>query len=150
MIFKDGYGEIKVGIGVANPTHILEVTRYSGTDPIADAWDTYSSRRWKTNIKDIEHALDKVTKLRGVYFDWKSTGEHDIGMIAEEVGEVIPEVVTYAPNGKDAEGMDYARLVALLVEAIKEQQAQFDLTIKGLRAQIDSLKVQLEQLQSSK
>jgi len=45
-------------------------------------------------------------------------------MIAEEVGKVVPEVVSYEANGKDARGIDYARLTALLVEAVKQQQAQ--------------------------
>jgi len=65
-----------------------------------------------------------VQGLRGVYFDWKSNGKHDIGMIAEEVAEVIPEVVGYEDNSKDVSSMDYARLVALLVEAVKEQQKE--------------------------
>ena len=55
-------------------------------------------------------------------FRWKADGKHDIGLIAEEVGEVIPEVVAYEENGKDAKSVDYARLVAVLIEAVKEQQ----------------------------
>jgi len=114
--------DANVGIGTTSPTNILTIVQNSSTDPIADAWTTYSSRRWKINIKPIEGALNKVKKLRGVYFNWKESGEHDIGMIAEEVGEVIPEVVDYEENGKDAKSLDYARLVAVLVEAIKEQE----------------------------
>ena len=80
--------------------------------------------------------MEKVKNLRGVYFDWKADGKHDIGMIAEEVGKVIPEVVTYEENGKDAKSLDYARLVSVLVEAIKEQQKQ----IEELKSEIEELK----------
>ncbi|MDZ7270301.1 MAG: tail fiber domain-containing protein [candidate division KSB1 bacterium] len=125
-----------VGIGlVLNPANILTIEQNSSTDPIADAWTTYSSRRWKTNIRPLEGALAKVQRLRGVAFDWKADGKHDIGLVAEEVGEVVPEVVAYEDNGKDAKSVDYARLVAVLIEAIKEQQAQID----QLKAQLNAL-----------
>jgi hypothetical protein len=89
---------------------------------IATGWDNYSSKRWKTNIQVIKDALEKVKRLEGVTYDWKGNGKHDIGLIAEEVGKVIPEIVSYEANGKDAVGLDYSRLVALLIEAIKEQE----------------------------
>jgi len=115
-----------VGIGISSPTNLLTVKQTSATDPIADAWTTYSSRRWKTNAQPIPEALEKVQRLRGVSFDWKANGQHDIGLIAEEVGEVIPEVVAYEENGTDAKSVDYARLVAVLIEAIKEQQQEIE------------------------
>ncbi len=122
VITDDG----KVGIGHSNPPNILTIEQGSLTDPIADGWTTYSSRRWKTNVRPIEKALQIVMQLRGVRFDWKSSGKHDIGLIAEEVGRVIPEIVTYEENGDDARSVDYARLVAVLIQAIKEQQKQMD------------------------
>lgn len=137
----DGSG--RVGIGTANPTNLLTVVQGSATDPIADAWTTYSSRRWKENIVPLEGGLEKVQKLRGVTFDWKRTGRHDVGMIAEEVGQVIPELVLFEDNGKDARSIDYARLTAVLVEAIKSQQTQIDAQQK----QIESLNEQVGQLQ---
>jgi len=66
-----------------------------------------------------------VEQLRGVSYDQPETGKREIGLIAEEVGAVVPEVVSYEENGKDARGMDYSRLTALLIEATKEQQAEF-------------------------
>jgi len=92
----------------------------------ASAFNVTSSRRFKTNVKTLDNALQKVEKLRGVVYDEKSSGNKSIGLIAEEVGEVIPEVVTYEDNGKDAKSLDYSRLVAVLIEAIKEQQKQID------------------------
>ena len=82
-------------------------------------------------------ALGKVELLRGVsYTTYAASGKHDIGMIAEEVGKVVPEVVSYEKNGKDASGIDYARLTALLVEAVKQQQAE----IRHLQAEVGRLK----------
>ena len=87
-----------------------------------------SSIRWKKNITEIDNALDKVLNIRGVYFDWDEEhgGQHDMGMIAEEVGEYIPEIVIYEDDGVYATGMDYGALTPVLVEAIKEQQAQIE------------------------
>jgi len=127
-------GNVGIGTG-SNPANILTVKQNSVTDPIADAWTTYSSRRWKTNIKTLERPLEKVQHLRGVSFDWIENGKHDLGLIAEEVGEVIPEVVAYEENGKDAKSVDYARLTALLIEAVKEQQA----TINRLSKRVEAL-----------
>jgi hypothetical protein len=120
-------GNVGIGdVGDVTPSNILTVDQGSATDPIADAWTTYSSRRWKTNIEPIDGALDKVQRLRGVSFDWKENGQPDLGLIAEEVGEVIPEVVAFEENGKDAKSVDYARLVAVLIEAMKEQQKEIE------------------------
>jgi hypothetical protein len=80
-----------------------------------------SSIRWKNNIVEIDRPLEKIAELRGVYFTWDEEhgGHHDIGMIAEEVGNVLPEIVVYEENGIDADGMDYSMLTPLLVEAVK-------------------------------
>ncbi|MEE9554681.1 MAG: tail fiber domain-containing protein [candidate division Zixibacteria bacterium] len=133
-IFADLNGG-KIGLNT-HPSNVITVARQSPTDPIASAWTTYSSRRWKKNIKTIESPLAKVMSLRGVSYDWKDNGRNDIGLIAEEVGEVLPELVTYEDNGIDARSVDYSRLVPLLIEATKEQQK----TIEGLQSEIAELK----------
>jgi len=125
FILAEG-GNVGIGLPGTTPGNILTIVRNSATDPIADAWTTYSSKRWKTDIKPINNALDKVQRLRGVTFDWKKDGKHDLGLVAEEVGAVIPEVVAYEDNGTDAKSVDYARLVAVLIEAIKEQQKEIE------------------------
>ena len=112
-----------VGVGVTAPTHIFQVGQGLG-NAFADGWSTYSSRRWKTNIQTLPNALAKVEQLRGVSYDLKGSGKHEIGVIAEEVGEVVPEVVSFEENGKDAQGVDYSRLTALLIEGMKQQQRQ--------------------------
>ena len=88
----------------------------AGTD-----YGSSSSIRWKRNIEPIRGPLEKVARLRGVTFDWDEEhgGHHAVGMIAEEVGMVLPEIVNYEENGTDALGMDYSKRTPLLVEAIK-------------------------------
>lgn len=137
FIIAEG-GKVGIGLPGTTPGNILTIVQNSATDPIADAWTTYSSKRWKTNIKPIDNALEKVARLRGVTFDWKKDGKHDIGLVAEEVGQVIPEVVAYESNKKDAKSVDYARLVALLIEAVKAQQQE----IESLKATVESLRAE--------
>ena len=109
-----------------------------------------SDRRLKKNIIKIDNALEKVTKLSGVYFNWKTKEEGNtynvqnearkMGFIAQEVEKVAPEVITKlkVPQGeknnpnsilykKDFfKGIREGDMTALLVEAIKEQQVQID------------------------
>ncbi len=96
-----------------------------------------SSIRWKRNIIIIPDPLDKIRLIRGVYFDWDENhgGRHDVGMIAEEVGKVLPEIVMYEKNGTDASGMDYSKITPLLLEAIKAQQAEIEL----LKARLEKM-----------
>jgi hypothetical protein len=137
-----------VGIGTTTPSNIVTVVRNSTTDPIADAWVTYSSKRWKTNIQTIQEALEKVRQLRGVTYDWKDGGKHDIGLIAEEVGKIVPEIVVYEKNGQDAVSVDYARLVALLIEALKEQDRELRMERDENAAQHAAIDMLLDRLQA--
>jgi hypothetical protein len=86
----------------------------------AASFTPVSSIVHKTNVKTYENALETVKKLRGVSFNWKESGKPSVGLIAEEVDKVIPEVVAH--NDKDATGVNYDSLVGVLVEAVKEQQ----------------------------
>ena len=132
-----------VGIGISSPTESLHVI---GNILASGSITQFSSRRWKTNIQTLEGSLQKVERLRGVSYDWKADGKHDIGLIAEEVGAVVPEVVSYEANGVDAKGVDYARLTAVLIEAVKEQQAQ----IQSQEDRIRSLETEMEVLQAQR
>jgi hypothetical protein len=115
-----------LGLGVTNPAFRLELPNIASTDGRARAnqWVTFSSARWKENVHTLEGALDKVKQLRGVSFDWKAEhgGKHDIGFVAEEVGKVVPEIVSWEKDGQWAQGLAYDRITALTVEAIKEQE----------------------------
>jgi hypothetical protein len=142
-----GQYAVKVGIGTTQPTNILTIGRGLG-HPVSDSWETYSSRRWKTNIKTLPDALSKVEQLRGVSYDRKDSGKHEIGVIAEEVGQVVPEVVSYESNGKDAAGVDYSRLTALLIEAVKQQQSLIAAQKKQIAMQRRLTKAQQQQISS--
>ena len=89
----------------------------------------------KENIGEIESPLDKLTKLRGVEFDYKSTKERSIGMIAEEVNEVFPELVNKNEDG-EVTAMSYSRMTAVLLEAVKELSQE----VKDSREEIRELK----------
>jgi hypothetical protein len=114
-----------------------------------------SSIRWKSNVEPIEEPLEKISRLRGVTYDWDAEhgGHHDIGMIAEEVGAVLPEIVQYEENGVDAIGMDYSKLTPLLVEAVNALRAEKDAEIAKLRAEHDAqiaiMTERLERLEQS-
>jgi hypothetical protein len=133
-----------VGIQTTTVTNSLTIGQGQG-GALADAWYTYSSRRFKTDIQTLPNALDKIEELRGVSYTLKATGKREIGVIAEEVGKVVPEVVTYESNGKDARSVDYARLTALLIEATKEQQT----LIRQQQKQIKTQQVQIRAQQTA-
>lgn len=111
----------------------------------------YSDMRFKTKVGDIENPLDKVCSLTGFYYvenelarEFGYTNEEQqIALSAQEVQEVVPEAVGLAPvdmkeedgvivskSGENYLTVDYAKLVPLLVEAIKEQQTQIDNLVK--------------------
>jgi hypothetical protein len=133
-----------VGIRTAKPSNVFTIGQGVG-HAIADGWDVYSSRRWKTNIRTLRGALATVEQLRGVSYDLKDSGKHEVGVIAEEVGAVVPEVVTFENDGKDARGVDYSRLTALLIEATKEQQS----LIHKQQQQIARLNSQVRAIEAS-
>ena len=83
-----------------------------------------SDERLKENVETITDALDKVLDLRGVFFNRIGDPERQIGVIAQEVEKVIPEVVLEASDG--VKSVAYQNIVALLIEAIKDQQLQID------------------------
>ena len=117
-----------------------------------------SSRRFKNDVKPIDRALEKISKLQGVSFTWTEDkgGREDIGFIAEEVGKVIPEVVSWEADGKNARGVNYDHLVAVAIEGIKAQQTQITTLerekaeLKGsldtMQAQLDRLTAQMEKM----
>jgi len=134
LYYLDNNGDAKLasgslGVGIAP----------NGTDGRIDASNdivafSTSDINWKTNIKPIENAIDKVKQISGNTFDWiedtnpvgKIHGNKgkDIGVIAQEIEKVLPEIVTTRESGIKA--VKYEKIVALLIEAIKEQQQQID------------------------
>jgi hypothetical protein len=92
-----------------------------------------SDIRYKSNIKRLTGALDTVKQLKGVTYNYKGNERTSIGFIAQEVEPILPEVVSTDADGFKSIG--YANIVALLSEAIKEQQVM----IEQLKARIDIL-----------
>ena len=80
-----------------------------------------------TSAELISQPIDKIKQIKGVSFDWNeksnNTG-HDIGVIAQDIEKVLPEIVATRDNGYKA--VRYEKIVALLIEAVKDQQSQID------------------------
>jgi len=99
----------------------------------------YSDLRLKEDVKTIDNALDKVSKLRGIEYTRKETKAREIGVIAQEVKEIVPELVTIEntksdinPEGlEDLHTMKYQNTVGLLIEAIKELKSEIEELKKG-------------------
>ncbi|NOU18532.1 MAG: tail fiber domain-containing protein [Bacteroidales bacterium] len=108
-------------------------------------WNSLSDATLKTNIATLSNSLESVLQLRGVKYEWKDKSTFDsrqhIGFIAQEVNEIVPEVVSQI-NGKFA--IDYAPLTAILVEAIKEQQQQ----IEKQKSELDYLKAKILEIEA--
>lgn len=143
------YGDLKsgnVGIGVTAPQAKLDVggNAIVGGTVTAVQYLTSSDRRLKENIKPLGQALDTVEHLQGVTFNWKKDGSKEIGVIAQEVEAVVPELVATDKDGMKS--VKYGNMAAILIEAVKEQQEQ----IGEQRQQIDGLNKRIETLEKQK
>lgn len=96
-------------------------------------YDT-SSARYKDNIRDSIYGLNHVMKMRSTQFEYKDDGRSDVGLIAEELDPIIPELVGKNKDGQP-DSVSYDRMVSVLVKAIQEQQA----LIQTLTARIEAL-----------
>ena len=92
-----------------------------------------SSLRYKTDVRGFTPGLDLVSRLRPVGFRWKGRGDADLGLIAEEVARVEPLLVTHNSKG-EIEGVKYDRIGVVLLNAVREQQAQINTQQQQLRA----------------
>ena len=104
-----------------------------------------SSIRWKENVRTLDDALAVVEQLRGVRYDWKESGEADVGVIAEEVAAVLPELVAFEEDGQ-ARGVHYAKMVAVLIEATKAQQTELEAKTRTITQQRDELQRQQSEI----
>ena len=130
----------------------IRFSKYFGTSAkfwlgLQDDYDLEEEQNKKdqefNNIKPIENPLDKINKISGNTFDWNEETkiEHgydgnDVGVIAQEIEEVLPQLVQTRESGYKA--VKYDKLVALLIEGIKEQQIQ----INDMKVEIENLKRQ--------
>ena len=112
-----------------------DTTETSYRDIYALNVNTTSDIRVKTNIKNISNPIEKLSKINGVSFDWKNTEKSSLGLIAQEVEKVFPEIVN-TDEEENFKTLNYNGMIGVLVEAIKEQQTQ----INNLTNQIEELK----------
>ena len=103
----------------------------SGTANAAN-FNTTSDATLKTNVETLTGSLDAVKALRGVSYNWVDSGNSEVGVIAQEVEAVIPDVVS--TNDQGIKSVKYGNLVGVLIEAIKEQQDR----IEALEAKLNS------------
>ena len=96
---------------------------FSGTVNAAN-FNTTSDATLKTNVETLTGSLDAVKSLRGVSYDWIESGGSEIGVIAQEVEAVLPDVVS--TNDEGIKSVKYGNMVAVLIEAIKEQQLRIE------------------------
>jgi hypothetical protein len=133
------------GIGTTAPGYKLHVVESNTSTVAISAFgeihaggdivsSSSSDRRQKTNIKNLDNALDKVLTLDGVEYDWNEmaaahrVGKHDVGVIAQQVEEVLPDAIDYREDGMMA--VRYERIIPLLIESIKELKSEID-ELKG-------------------
>jgi hypothetical protein len=133
----------RVGIGTSVPVSLLHVNGLitsagltSTGNVTAPAFLYSSDIRLKENISAIEDPLMKLRAMRGVHFDWIETGDSDVGVIAQEIQAVFPRAVYENPDDSMLT-VDYARMVPLLIEAIKEQQNEIDALKELLNESVD-------------
>ena len=138
----DGDARIQHALGVGTTPNATDGRIDAANDVVAYAT---SDERLKENVKLIENPIDKLKQLRGVEFDWKPLTDeekksihgnegHDVGVIAQEVEKVLPEVVQTRKSGYKA--VKYEKMIPLLIESIKEQQEQ----IEDLKKEVEELK----------
>jgi len=132
------YFQDDIGIGTSRPGFKLDVAGAAH----ASSFPTSSDARLKKNVTQLTNVLEKLEKIRGVSFDWnelygsmgRSTDHREIGVIAQEVEAVFPELVTTWGEEK-YRAVDYGRLTGVLIEAIKELKSEN----QSLRQRIETL-----------
>ncbi|OON70014.1 tail fiber domain-containing protein [Hymenobacter sp. CRA2] len=121
-------GNGNVGIGMGTPSYKLDVSGQIRANNVA----VTSDQRFKTNVRAISSPLASVLALRGVRYEWNAlgvrhggtAGAKQVGMLAQEVEKIYPELVSTDAEGYKA--VNYAQLTPVLLEAIKEQQQQIE------------------------
>lgn len=161
LMYLSGTGQL--GIGTTSPSQALEVNGQVKVDSFASGSATTvcqngnilascsSSIRYKENVQPAPFGLNEIMAMRPVIFKWKGREETDFGLIAEEVEKIDPQFVTY--KNRKIEGVKYPQLTAVLINAIKEQQAQItELTaaIHDLRAANQTLKNEVDDIHGAR
>ena len=113
------------GVTIFNDLHVKNI-KASGIVTATD-FDSLSDRALKTNIQVIDNPIEKIMKIDGVSFNWKATNKPSLGVIADNVQDIIPDIV----SDTSPKSVNYNGLVGLLIEVVKNQQDQID-ELRGL------------------
>jgi hypothetical protein len=140
-------GPLFVGITSGDASYVFQLPNNSSNKAKAYAWDTYSDERIKKDIVSISYGLNEILKLNPVSYKQydsetieneiilKDTYKENIGFIAQQAFDIIPEAVNKGQEEHELWGMDYSKLVPVLVKAIQESHQ----IIKDLEARIVTL-----------
>jgi hypothetical protein len=109
---------VVVGSGVTITTNGINVV---GVITATD-FNSASDLSLKTNIQSISNPIDKILQINGVTFNWRESNKPSVGIIAQEIEKIFPELV----NGENPKTVNYNGLIGLLIEAIKEQQIEIN------------------------
>ncbi|MFQ5593145.1 MAG: tail fiber domain-containing protein [Anaerolineae bacterium] len=141
-----------VGIGTTSPGYKLDVAG----EAHATSHPSSSDARLKTDITQLTNVLEKLERIRGVSFEWnelykslgRSTGHREIGVIAQEIEAVFPELVT-TWGDEEYRAVDYGRLTGVLIEAIKELRAEKEAQITALEAENAAQQAEIDTLSNA-
>ena len=113
-----------VGIGSSTPTSKLTVIGNVSVSGVITCTDLNSASdiKLKENIKTIENSLETINKLRGVSFDWKESGKSSYGVIAQELQEILPDLV----SDGETKSVSYNGLIGILIEVVKELSKEIE------------------------
>jgi len=127
-IVSTGSSILNINSNGINVTGIITSTSLSTGNVVssgivtAQDFDSLSDINFKENVTTVNNALLKVEQLRGVKFDWKESGTPSYGVIAQELEQVLPELV----HGNDPKTVNYNGIIGVLIEAIKELKAEVE------------------------
>jgi hypothetical protein len=124
-----------VGIGTTTPQsgyrlHVVDSV-YVGGNVSASAYTTRSDYNLKDDIFDIKYGLNDVLQLQPVEYTYKSNGSKQLGFIAQDIGMILPEIVSF----EESMSVNYQAIIPILTKAIQEQ----NLLIKALEQRIINL-----------
>ena len=144
---KNAYFAGNVGIGTTEPNYLLDVNGTISGTGVAGA---LSDARHKNNIENLKYGLDEVLQLRPVNFRWNAEKVADsgmsgvqLGLIAQEVEGVLPEVVLTAPDQSQTKSIKYSALIPPMIQAIKDLESRDraqQLQIAELQAELAALR----------
>jgi len=132
-LILDSSNNVGIGVNESSDLPLSYKLAVSGSGYFSGTVTQGSDERFKKDIKPIDNALSRIDSIDGVYFTYKDTEEKSIGVIAQDIQKILPEVVSEDNNGYL--GVNYSGIVPVLIEAVREQNN----IIKDLEDRISDL-----------